>query len=95
MRPLTKKIKLFFILSFIFASLHTHNHDEHHEHHEHQVNEDNFEINCLLCDLVKKSTVDVKVFLSNYHIEILVPSFTFYKSSNTTSFYPRGPPILL
>ena len=92
MRQLTKKIKLFFILSFIFASLHTHNHEEHHEH---EANEDNFEINCLLCDLVKKSTVDVKVFLSNYHIEILVPSFTFYKSSNTTSFYPRGPPILL
>ncbi|HAK98977.1 MAG TPA: hypothetical protein DCP14_06480 [Rhodobiaceae bacterium] len=92
MRQLSKKIKLFFILSFIFASLHTHNHEEHHEH---EANEDNFEINCLLCDLVKKSTVDVKVFLSNYHIEILVPSFTFYKSSNTTSFYPRGPPILL
>lgn len=92
MRKLSKKIKLFFILSFIFTSLHTHNHEEHHEH---EANEDNFEINCLLCDLVKKSTVDVKVFLSNYHIEILVPSFTFYKSSNTTSFYPRGPPILL
>jgi hypothetical protein len=92
MRQLSKKIKLFFILSFIFASLHTHNHEEHHEH---EANEDNFEINCLLCDLVKKSTVDVKVFLSNYHIEILVPSFTFYKSSNTTSYYPRGPPILL
>ena len=92
MRQLSKKIKLFFILSFIFASLHTHNHEEHHEH---EANEDNFEINCLLCDLVKKSTVDVKVFLSNYHIEILVPSFTFYNSSNTTSFYPRGPPILL
>ena len=92
MRQLSKKIKLLFILSFIFASLHTHNHEEHHEH---EANEDNFEINCLLCDLVKKSTVDVKVFLSNYHIEILVPSFTFYKSSNTTSFYPRGPPILL
>ena len=92
MRQLSKKIKLFFILSFIFASLHTHNHEEHHEH---EANVDNFEINCLLCDLVKKSTVDVKVFLSNYHIEILVPSFTFYKSSNTTSFYPRGPPILL
>ena len=92
MRQLSKKIKLFFILSFIFASLHTHNHEEHHEH---EANEDNFEINCLLCDLVKKSTLDVKVFLSNYHIEILVPSFTFYKSSNTTSYYPRGPPILL
>ena len=92
MRQLSKKIKLFFILSFIFASLHTHNHEEHHEH---EANEDNFEINCLLCDLVKKSTVDVKVFLSNYHIEILVPSLTFYKSSNTTSYYPRGPPILL
>ena len=92
MRQLSKKIKLFFILSFIFASLHTHNHEEHHEH---EANEDNFEINCLLCDLVKKSTLDVLVFLSNYHIEILVPSFTFYKSSNATSFYPRGPPILL
>ena len=92
MRQLSKKIKLFFILSFIFASLHTHNHEEHHEH---EANEDNFEINCLICDLAKKSTVDVKVFLSNYHIEILVPSFTFYKSSDTTSFYPRGPPILL
>lgn len=92
MRQLSKKIKLFFILSFIFASLHTHNHEEIHEH---DANEDNFEINCLLCDLVKKTIEDNKVFLSNYHIEILVPSFTFYKSSNTTSYYPRGPPILL
>ena len=86
MRQLSKKIKLFFILSFIFASLHTHNHEEHHEH---EANVDNFEINCLLCDLVKKSTVDVKVFLSNYHKRFWFPPSHFTNHQTPQVFIPE------
>lgn len=90
MPKIYNSLKIISIISLLIGGLHIHEH-EYHGHFE----ADEYEINCIHCDLIKNINTRTDTNTTDFFDEFYQLTQQFFPTYSFPTYFPRGPPILL
>ena len=90
MPKIYNSLKIISIISLLIGGLHIHEH-EYHGHFE----ADEYEINCIHCDLIKNINTRTDTNTPDFFDEFYQLTQQFFLTYSFPNYLPRGPPILL